>query len=313
MVAQEKIAELPPLIRLLLASLVLVLMLLMSYQTVYCLYHIICWSARLLSGLRVMFFSVPEIVNGDKNVGVPNALNKVVDDLKLKFESDIEKLTEDLSKLQLRNYEIEREKMKLLDKMSEVNFGPSQGGDVGNIGFEDLNEKLILLEIQYEKLSSVLQQLLKDNKKASKDVDVVTLKEKVERLSSEFLMWRTSNEIDRAGDNVKHDKYVIDLMKDIEQIKETIGSSASVNKNAQDLEDYLAVVLEKFPVLSSIGEKLENFETRTSLLEEKIKTDVGLIIEKHSKNLTENMQTKILTQVEILLHTVVYFGKIDAE
>ena len=313
MVAQEKIAEFPPHIRLLLASLVLVLMLLMSYQTVYCLYHIICWSARLLSGLRVMFFSVPEIVNGDTNVMVPNALNKVVDDLKLKFESDIEKLTEDLSKLQLRNYEIEREKMKLLDKMSEVNFGPSQGSDVGNIGFEDLNEKLILLEIQYEKLSSVLQQLLIDNKKASKDVDVVTLKEKVERLSSEFLMWRTSNEIDRAGDNVKHDKYIIDLMKDIEQIKETIGSSASVNKNSQDLEDYLAVVLEKFPVLSSIGEKLENFETRTSLLEEKFKTDVGLIIEKHSKNLTENMQTKILTQVEILLHTVVYFGKIDAE
>ena len=298
--AQDKISEFPPHLKLFLASLILVVMLLMSYQSIYCLYHISCGVARLLSGLRVLFFSVPEIVNSDKNVIVHDTLSKVVEDLKLKHDSDFEKLTEDFSKLQIRNYEIEKEKIDLLEKMAKVNFDPLQGND-GDFGIDDVNGKLIILEIQYEKLNSILQQLIVDNKKASEVVDLSTIKEKVERLSSEFLMWKTSNESAGTGDRVKLDKHITELIKDVDQIKETIGSSNGVSKNSLVLEDYLSEVQDKFPVLSTIGEKLENFETRTKLLEEKLKTDVGLIIEKQSAYLTENIQTKVLSQVETLL------------
>ena len=45
----------------LLASVVLVLAILLAEQSLHLLYHALCWGANLLSGLRVVAFSLPEV------------------------------------------------------------------------------------------------------------------------------------------------------------------------------------------------------------------------------------------------------------
>ena len=307
--AQDKISEYPTHIKLIMASLVLVLMLLLAEQSFYYIYLVICWSSSSISSLRVMFFSVPDIVNQDNNLSSTDLWKSSLENLKIEFNSDFEKLKKELLSLQHKNMEIEQEKLNLIDKLSKVsvNFSDEIGGDGDNTN--EYNSQLALLELKYDQLKNTIQSLSKSKDEKS---DIETISDKLEELLKDFNSWKSSIRESNFNSGTDGDN-LGQLSLELEKIKQTIGLIKSDSINSENAEKFVSLALDKFPDLSTIGEKFEHFETRSQRLEQKLISEFSLIIEKHSNSLTETLETEVQKQIELSLHNQSLKGTPESE
>merc|ERR1712098_34743 len=107
-----------------------------------------------------------------------------------------------------------------------------------------------------------------------------------------------------------NDKFLENFSSEIKGIKETISSIKSDSRNSEDETKFISLALDKFPDLPTIGEKFENFEMKTNSLEQKLKSELSLIIEKQSK-WSENLETEVQRRVEEQLRLKGHFKDDD--
>lgn len=303
--AQEKIASYSTHTKILLASLVLVLMLLMAEQCVYWSYVLVCWLSHSLTSLRMIFFSVPDIVSSNGKVGMTDSWQPVVDELKLNFDADIGTLKQEIRKLHLKHLEAEQEKFKLIEQFSLINVNngskvtynddTSDGSDSSSNS--EIQSKLAVIELQYGQLKSTLKSL--SNSFSEYEVnrgEIEALSDKVDTLLKDFVTLKSFDK-DPVHNLSGNDKFLENLSSEIKGIKETISSIKSDSRNSEDETKFISLALDKFPDLPTIGEKFENFEMKTNRLEQKLKSEISLIIEKQSK-WSENLETEVQMRVE---------------
>ena len=137
--------------------------------------------------------------------------------------------------------------------------------------------------------------------------EIEALSDKVDTLVKDFVTLKSfdRNPIQNLSGN---DKFLENLSKELEGIKETISSinSDSLNSKEEDAAKFISLALDKFPDLPTIGEKFENFEMKTNSLEQKLKSELSLIIEKQSK-WSENLETEVQRRVEEQMRMNGYF------
>ena len=140
--------------------------------------------------------------------------------------------------------------------------------------------------------------------------EIEALSDKVDTLVNDFVTLKSfdKNSIQNLSGN---DKFLENLSKELEGIKETISSINSDSLNSkEDAAKFISLALDKFPDLPTIGEKFENFEMKTNSLEEKLKSELSLIIEKQSK-WSENLETEVQRRVEEQMRLNGYFRDDD--
>jgi len=321
--AQEKLATYSTQTKILIASLVLVFMLLMAEQCVYWAYIIICWLSHSLTSFRMIFFSVPDIVSSssDGKVGMTDSWQSVVDELKLNFDADIGTLKQEIRKLHLKHLEAEQEKLKLIEQFPLINVNngtkvsyndDTRDGSDSSSNNSEIQSKLAVIELQYGQLKSTLKSLSNSfSEYEVKRGEIEALSDKVDTLVKDFVTLKSfdRNPIQNLSGN---DKFLENLSKELEGIKETISSinSDSLNSKEEDEAKFISLALDKFPDLPTIGEKFENFEMKTNSLEQKLKSELSLIIEKQSK-WSENLETEVQRRVEEQMKLNGYFRDDD--
>ena len=291
--SQHKLSGYSQSTKMLIASLTFVMMLFIAEQSVYYFYLSVCWSASSLSQVRTMFLSFPEIISSPKFVSDPSSdsLVSIVQDLKLKFQEDLEKLNVEVGRLQLRNQDIETETLQFLERMTDFNLQP----DRTDKEEDSVAVKINPLELPNEQFKYAVNDIIKDHVEEMSRNHYSLLLEKYEALSSQFKL------LTRSKDSSNAPKNSDELMKEIEKIKETISSIETNSSSSKADENSISLALAKLPVLSSIGEKLEKFESRASRLEEKLDSDINLIIENLSHNLSRHLEAEMKTHVESLM------------
>ena len=88
------------------------------------------------------------------------------------------------------------------------------------------------------------------------------------------------------------------LSEDVDFVKKAISSLNSTSNKSTD--EILQMVLDKFPDLSTIGEKFRNFETRANSLEEKLNSgaNISSVMELYLNNITKDLQAEVKTGIE---------------
>ena len=88
------------------------------------------------------------------------------------------------------------------------------------------------------------------------------------------------------------------LSEDVDFVKKAISSLNSTSNKSTD--EILQMVLDKFPDLSTIGEKFRNFETRANSLEEKLNSgaNISSVMELYLNNITKDLQAEVKTEIE---------------
>ena len=276
--AQDKLSECSQPMKLVLAGLMLVTMLFLVEQALYYLYLCFCCVLSVLSPLRTLVYNVPELVKTTSDVVGQES------DALVSIKLDVDKLNEQIKQLKshLEKGNIDNlETMIKNGKHSDENISDNvdQDGEVA--------KKLRELSLQYEKLESAINELVPLNKD---NFHLEKLESSVNDLKKEITN-------DRMNSN--------EMMKQIEVFKDLVKTIGTDSSNYLNDEDISSLILSRFPVLSSLGEKFEIFESRTSLLEEKLdRDDIGSVIEKHSHNLSQHLETRLLSQVESLIKNV---------
>ena len=151
----------------LLASLVLVAAILMAEQSLHLLYHGLCWAANILSGLRLVAFSLPEMISAPAQQQISSV---EFDTFVRRVEGEMVRLHGELDRIKLRektleNVEISRraegelvEDTRLEDNMEELRlmFGEYQDAteSVRSEKFSQLSETLASLASRLTELES---------------------------------------------------------------------------------------------------------------------------------------------------------------
>ena len=276
--AQDKLSECSQPMKLVLAGLMLVTMLFLVEQTLYYLYLCFCCVLSVLSPLRTLVYNVPELVKTTSDLVGQES------DALVSIKLDVDNLNEQIKQLKshLEKGNIDNlETMIKNGKHSDENISDNvdQDGEVA--------KKLRELSLQYEKLESAINELVPLNKD---NFHLEKLESSVNDLKKEITN-------DRINSN--------EMMKQIEVFKDLVKTFGTDSSNSQNDEDISSLILSRFPVLSSLGEKFDMFESRTSLLEEKLdRDDISSVFEEHSLNLSQHLETRLLSQVESLIKNV---------
>ena len=267
-----------PGLKIMLAALTLVLMLLMAEQCVYYAHLLLCYSTNTLDGARVVFFSVPEIVSFESKVEQGESISLDMEKFKSKIESEMDSLRQSLS------------------KFPQVGASNDSSGSGPNVLTENLDiiEDIIKIkkDLDNQKIEHKKLLELHDHQNLFK----TELQEKVTKLTNEMQYKEPTIE---TNSNLGKEIKIETLRAEIDYLKMAIESEDKRWCSSITAEEIFLMVSEKFPGLSTVGEKFENFETRTNRLEEKLNSgaNISSAMEKYFDSLSQNFFSKIQTQV----------------
>ena len=267
-----------PGLKIMLAALTLVLMLLMAEQCVYYAHLLLCYSTNTLAGARVVFFSVPEIVSFESKVEQGESISLDMEKFKSKIESEMDSLRQSLS------------------KFPQVGASNDSSGSGPNVLTENLDiiEDIIKIkkDLDNQKIEHKKLLELHDHQNLFK----TELQEKVTKLTNEMQYKEPTIE---TNSNLGKEIKIETLRAEIDYLKMAIESEDKRWCSSITAEEIFLMVSEKFPGLSTVGEKFENFETRTNRLEEKLNSgaNISSAMEKYFDSLSQNFFSKIQTQV----------------
>ena len=265
-------------LKIMLAALTLVLMLLMAEQCVYYAHLLLCYSTNTLAGARVVFFSVPEIVSFESKVEQGESISLDMEKFKSKIESEMDSLRQSLS------------------KFPQVGASNDSSGSGPNVLTENLDiiEDIIKIkkDLDNQKIEHKKLLELHDHQNLFK----TELQEKVTKLTNEMQYKEPTIE---TNSNLGKEIKIETLRAEIDYLKMAIESEDKRWYSSITAEEIFLMVSEKFPGLSTVGEKFENFETRTNRLEEKLNSgaNISSAMEKYFDSLSQNFFSKIQTQV----------------
>ena len=268
-----------PGLKIMLAALTLVLMLLMAEQCVYYAHLLLCYSTNTLAGAgaRAVFFSVPEIVSFESKVEQGESISFDMEKFKAKIEYEMDSLRQSLSRL--------------------LQVGASDDSESGP---KVLTENLDIIE-DIIKIKKDLDNQKIEHKKLLELHDHQNLfrselQEKVIKLTNEMQYNEPTIE---TNSNLAKEFRIETLRAEIDNLKMAIESEEKRRYSSITAEEIFLMVSEKFSGLSTVGEKFENFETRTNRLEEKLNSgaNISSAMEKYSNSLSQNFFSKIQTQV----------------
>ena len=272
----DKLESLSPGLKMMLAALTLVLMLLMAEQCVYYSYLLLCYFANLLSGTRAMFFSVPEIVSFESKVEQGEIILSEIENFKSKVRSEMDSL---------------RHSMRLIHLESKN--GSHTKTESGNL---DIIEDMIKIkkDLDTQRIEHMKLLKLHDHQNQFRN----DLEKKITKLELANEM-QNNNPLIETNSNIGKEIEMETLRTEIDNLRVAIESEDKRLNNSITAEEILLMVSEKFPGLSTVGEKFENFETRTNRLEEKLNSgaNISSVMEKYSNSLSQNLHSQIKTQV----------------
>ena len=270
-----------PGLKMMLAALTLVLMLLIAEQCVYYAYLLLCYSANSLSGARAVFFSVPEIVSFESQ-GKQGALTlSDMEKFKSKVESEMDSLRHSITLIQ--------------EGTSDDSSRTGLGGLTGNL---DIMEHLIKIkeDLDNQKIEHMKLVRLHDHQIENR----IDLEKKITKLTNEM---KYNDPTIETNAEIGKEMEMNTLREEIDSLKVAIESEDKRLNNSITAEEIFLMVSEKFPGLSTVGEKFDNFEMRTNRLEEKLNSgaNISSAMEKYSDSLSQNLFSKIQTQVKLAL------------
>lgn len=282
--ALDKFEAGSPGLKMMLAALTLVLMLLIAEQCVYYAYLLLCYSANSLAGARAMFFSVPEIVSFSQSQGKQGEL--ILSDME-KFQSKVESEMDSL-----------RQSIRLIQEGASDDGSRTGLGDfTGNL---DIMEHLIKIkeDLDNQKIEHMKLVRLHDHQIENRN----DLEKKLTKLTNEM---KYNDPTIETNSEIGKEMEMNILRAEIDSLKMAIDSEAEDKRlnNSITAEEIFLMVSEKFPGLSTVGEKFDNFEMRTNRLEEKLNSgaNISSAMEKYSDSLSQNLFSQIQTQVKSAL------------
>ena len=270
-----------PGLKMMLAALTLVLMLLIAEQCVYYAYLILCYSANSLAGARAVFFSVPEIVSFESQGKQGEFILSDMEKFKSKVESEMDSLKQSIRLIQ--------------EGTSDDSSRTGLGGFTGNL---DIMEHLIKIkeDLDNQKIEHMKLLRLHDHQIENR----IDLEKKLTKLTNEM---KYNDPTIETNSEIGKEMEMNTLRAEIDSLKVAIESEDKRLNNSITTEEIFLMVSEKFPVLSTVGEKFDNFEMRTNRLEEKLNSgaNISSVMEKYSDSLSQNLFSKIQTQVKSAL------------
>ena len=168
-----------------------------------------------------------------------------------------------------------------------------------------LNSEISLLRDSVEDVKLRIFENEKDvNNYVSKSVvieDQIEQKKMFEKLSRDITSLNSTFENSKISQikPIKNEtESDMKLSEDVDFVKKAISSLNSTSNKSTD--EILQMVLDKFPDLSTIGEKFRNFETRANSLEEKLNSgaNISSVMELYLNNITKDLQAEVKTGIE---------------
>ena len=273
----DKLESLSPGLKMMLAALTLVLMLLMAEQCVYYAHLLLCYSTNTLAGAgaRAVFFSVPEIVSFESKVEQGELILSEIEN----FQNFKSKVRSEMDSL--------RQSMRLIHDSSHTK---TESGDL------DIIEDLIKIkkDLDTQRIEHMKLLKLHDHQNQFRN----DLEKKITKLELANEM-QNNHPLIETNSSIGKEIEMETLRTEIDNLKVAIESEDKRLNNSITAEEILLMVSEKFPGLSTVGEKFENFETRTNRLEEKLNSgaNISSVMEKYSDSLSQKLHSLIKTQV----------------
>ena len=221
-----------------------------------------------------MFFSVPEIVSFESKVEQGDLILSEIENFKSKVRSEMDSL---------------RQSMRLIHLKS--NDSSNTEAQAGNL---DIIEDLIKIkkDLDNQKIEHMKLLKLHDYHNQYRN----DLEKKITKLQLANEMQNNNPPIET---NSNIGKEIEALRTEIDKLKVAIESEDKRLNNSITAEEIFLMVSEKFAGLSTVGEKFENFETRTNRLEEKLNSgaNISSVMEKYSDSLSQKLHSQIKTEV----------------
>ena len=238
----------------LLASLVLVAAILMAEQSLHLLYHGLCWAVNILSGLRLVAFSLPEMISAPAQQQISSV---EFDTFVRRVEGEMVRLHGELDRIKLREKTLENVEISRR----------AEGELVEDTRLEDNMEELRLMFGEYQ-----------DATESARSEKFSQLSETLASLASRLTELESSNVTAR-----ELERNVASIRQEVQDWREkTDLVSSSVENQLQDVFEKYS----DFPQLkSSIRELDEKTENLRLELESKLKDPSGEV--KQKEEITE--------------------------